>query len=155
MKHSTVIALLFSGLLAATSISSFAGPERGHQGHGPSAGLHMKALKGLDLTDVQKEQIKTLMEQHRATMPKRDEVKPEMDQLKALVQADSFDEAAVRALLESKQKDKLDHEVARAKLQFEINKVLTVEQKAKLAERQQKWQEKAKAKAEARAEAKS
>jgi protein CpxP len=45
--------------------------------------------------------------------------------------------------------------VAREKLQFEINKVLTVEQKAKLAERQQKWQEKAKAKAEARAEAKS
>ena len=83
MKHSTVIALLFSGLLATTSISSFAGPERGHEGHGPAAGLHMKALKGLDLTDVQKEQIKTLMEQHRATMPKRDEVKPEMDQLKA------------------------------------------------------------------------
>lgn len=150
MKHSTVIALLFSGLLAATSISSFAAPERGHQGHGPSAGLHMKALKGLDLTDAQKEQIKTLMEQHRATMPKRGEAKPEMDQLKALVQADSFDEAAVRALLESKQKDKLEHEVARAKLQFEINKVLTVEQKAKLAERQQKWQEKAKARAEAK-----
>jgi protein CpxP len=83
-------------------------------------------------------------------MPKRDELKPEMEQLKALVQADTFDEAAVRALLESRQKDKLDHEVARAKLQFEINKVLTVEQKAKLAERQQKWQEKAKARAEAK-----
>lgn len=90
------------------------------------------------------------MEQHRASMPKRDELKPEMEQLKALVQADTFDEAAVRALLESRQKDKLDHEVARAKLQFEIHKVLTVEQKAKLAERQQKWQEKAKARAEAK-----
>ncbi|MBY0419969.1 MAG: periplasmic heavy metal sensor, partial [Pararheinheimera sp.] len=95
MKHSTVIALLFSGLLATTSISSFAGPERGHEGYGPVAGLHMKALKGLDLTDAQKEQIKTLMDQHRVTMPKRDEVQPEMDQLKALVQADTFDEAAV------------------------------------------------------------
>jgi protein CpxP len=147
MKHSTVIALIFSGLLATTSISSMAGPERVHEGHGPAAGFHMKALKGLDLTDAQKDQIKTLMEQHRATMPKPDEIKPEMDQLKALVQADTFDEAAVRALLESKQKDKLDHEVARAKLQFEINKVLTVEQKAKLAERQQKWQEKARAEA--------
>ncbi|MBP8227735.1 MAG: Spy/CpxP family protein refolding chaperone [Pararheinheimera sp.] len=150
MKHSTVIALVFSGLLATTSISSFAGSDRGHEGHGPAAGFHMKALKGLDLTEAQKDQIKTLMAQHRASMPKRDELKPEMEQLKALVQADTFDEAAVRALLESRQKDKLDHEVARAKLQFEINKVLTVEQKAKLAERQQKWQEKAKARAEAK-----
>jgi periplasmic protein CpxP/Spy len=150
MKHSIVIALLFSGLVAATSISSFAGSDHGHEGHGPAAGMHLKALKGLDLTDAQKEQIKALTAQHRASMPKRDEVKLEMEQLKALVQADTFDEAAVRALLESKQKDKLDHEVARAKLQFEINKVLTVEQKAKLAERQQKWHEKAKARAEAK-----
>ena len=150
MKHSTVIALVFSGLLAVTSGSSFAGPESGHEGHGPEAGFHLKAFKGLDLTDAQKEQIKTLMEQHRATMPKRDEIKSEKEQLKALIQAESFDEAAVRALLESKQKDRLDHEVARAKLQFDINKVLTVEQKAKLAERQQKWQEKAQARAEAK-----
>jgi protein CpxP len=118
MKHSIVIALLFSGLVAATSISSFAGSDHGHEGHGPAAGMHLKALKGLDLTDAQKEQIKALTAQHRASMPKRDEVKLEMEQLKALVQADTFDEAAVRALLESKQKDKLDHEVARAKLQW-------------------------------------
>lgn len=150
MKHSTVIALVFSSLLAATSISSYAGPDRGHEGHGPAAGFHMKAFKGLDLTDAQKEQIKTLMQQHRASMPKRDELKPEMEQLQALIQADSFDEAAVRSLLQAQQKDKLEHEVARAKLQFDINKVLTVEQKAKLAERQQKWQEKAKARAEAK-----
>ncbi|MCA1930244.1 Spy/CpxP family protein refolding chaperone [Rheinheimera sp.] len=150
MKYSTVIALVFSGLMATNSISSFAGPERGHEGHGPAMGFHLKALKGLDLSEAQKEQIKALMEQHRATMPKPDQVKPEMEQLKALVQAESFDEAAVRALLESKQKDKLDQDVARAKLQFEINKVLTTEQKAKLAERQQKWQEKAKARAEAK-----
>lgn len=150
MKHSTVIALVFSSLLAATSISSYAGPDRGHEGHGPAAGFHMKAFKGLDLTDAQKEQIKTLMQQHRASMPKRDELKPDMEQLQALIQADSFDEAAVRSLLQAQQKDKLEHEVARAKLQFDINKVLTVEQKAKLAERQQKWQEKAKARAEAK-----
>lgn len=153
MKHSTVIALLFSGLVAATSISSFAGPERGHEahdGHGAKHGWHLRALKGLDLTDAQKEQIKTLTEQHRASMPKHDEMKSDMTELKALVQAESFDEAAVRALFESKQKDRLDHEVARAKLQFEINKVLTVEQKAKLAERQQKWHENAKARAEAK-----
>jgi len=150
MKHSTVIALLFSGLLASTSISSFAGPERGHEGHGPAAGLHMKALKGLDLTDAQKEQIKTLMEQHRANMPKPEEVGTEMDQLKTLIQAETFDEAAVRTLLESKQKVRLEHEVARAKLQSDIYKVLTTEQKAKLAERQQKWQEKAKERAEAK-----
>ena len=150
MKHSTVIALLFSGLLASTSISSFAGPERGHEGHGPLAGLQMKALKGLDLTDAQKEQIKTLMEQHRAAMPKPEDAGTEMDQLKTLIQAETFDEAAVRALLESKQKDRLDHEVARAKLQSDIYKVLTTEQKAKLAERQQKWQEKAKERAESK-----
>lgn len=150
MKHSTVIALVFSSLLAATSISSYAGPDRGHEGHGPAAGFHMKAFKGLDLTDAQKEQIKTLMQQHRASMPKRDELKPDIEQLQALIQADSFDEAAVRSLLQAQQKDKLEHEVARAKLQFDINKVLTVEQKAKLAERQQKWQEKAKARAEAK-----
>ena len=142
MKNSTVFALILSGLVATTSISSFAGPERGHGDFGPMPMMQMKSFRGLDLTDAQKDQIKVLMEQHRATMPKSEGMKAEMNQLKTLVQADSFDEAAVRALLESKQKDRLDHEVARAKLQFDINKVLTPEQRTKLAERQSKWQEK-------------
>lgn len=153
MKHSKVIALLFSGLVAATSMSGFAGSDHGHEargGHVVKHGWHMKALKGLDLTDAQKEQIKALTEQHRASMPKPTELKAEMTELQTLVQADNFDDAAVRALLESKQKDRLEHEVARARLQHDIHKILTVEQRAKLAERQQKWQEKMKARFEAK-----
>jgi protein CpxP len=143
MKHSTAIALLFSTVMATTSISSFAAPEHGHRGHGPVAGWHMDQFKGLDLTDAQKEQMKNLKEQYRSALVKGDS-KAEMLQLKALVQADQFDEAAVRALFEAKQKDRLEQDVAMAKLQYELHQVLTAEQKAKLAERQQKWQEKAK-----------
>ncbi|WP_337842950.1 Spy/CpxP family protein refolding chaperone [Rheinheimera sp.] len=135
MKAKTLTALLFSTLVAATSLTATAGQDRGH--HGPLPGPVMQ-LKGLDLTEAQKAQVKTLMEQHRASLPAKAGMKAQHQQLKTLIQAENFDEAAVRAELESQQKQRLEAEISRARLQHDIYQLLTAEQKAKLAEREQK-----------------
>jgi len=135
MKAKTLTALLFSTLVAATSLTAIAGQDRGH--HGPMPGAMMQ-LKGLDLTDAQKEQVKTLMEQARASMPAKADMQAQHEQLKTLIQAENFDEAAVRTALQSQQSQRLEAEVSRSRLQHDIYQLLTAEQKAKLAEREQK-----------------
>ncbi|MFC4655436.1 Spy/CpxP family protein refolding chaperone [Rheinheimera marina] len=135
MKAKTLTALLFSTLVAATSLTAIAGQDRGH--HGPMPGAMMQ-LKGLDLTDTQKEQVKTLMEQARASMPAKADMQAQHEQLKTLIQAENFDEAAVRTVLQSQQSQRLEAEVSRSRLQHDIYQLLTAEQKAKLAEREQK-----------------
>lgn len=135
MKAKTLTALLFSTLVAATSLTAIASQDRGH--HGPMPGAMMQ-LKGLDLTDAQKEQVKTLMEQARASMPAKADMQAQHEQLKTLIQAENFDEAAVRTALQSQQSQRLEAEVSRSRLQHDIYQLLTAEQKAKLAEREQK-----------------
>lgn len=135
MKAKTLTALLFSTLVAATSLTAIAGQDRGH--HGPMPGAMMQ-LKGLALTDAQKEQVKTLMEQARASMPAKADMQAQHEQLKTLIQAENFDEAAVRTVLQSQQSQRLEAEVSRSRLQHDIYQLLTAEQKAKLAEREQK-----------------
>lgn len=135
MKAKTLTALLFSTLVAATSLTAIAGQDRGQ--HGPMPGAMMQ-LKGLDLTDAQKEQVKTLMKQARASMPAKADMQAQHEQLKTLIQAENFDEAAVRTALQSQQSQRLEAEVSRSRLQHDIYQLLTAEQKAKLAEREQK-----------------
>jgi len=135
MKFKTLSALLFSTLVAATSLSALAGPEGDHHGRGFGP---MMQLKGLDLTDSQKEQIKTLVQQQRPEKPAKEQMLALHQQLKTLVQAEQYDEAAVRALLESQQKQRLEAELVRTKLRHDIYQLLTSEQKTKLAEREAK-----------------
>lgn len=108
-------------------------------GHGPQGGDGAtRMLKGLDLTDAQREQIRALVAASKAEKPDLAAMQQHHDALQALVKADQFDAAAARLLLEKQQNTMLKQQLERLKLQHEIRALLTDEQKAKLDERMAK-----------------
>lgn len=145
MKVKSIFVMLFSaGLLLAQPV--VAGPDDGHRG-GPHGSQLLKGLKGLDLTDAQREQIKTLMEKARTTLPSQEAMQSSHQAMQALIKAPQFDAVAARQLLESQQDKQLEAQLVRLKLQHDIRAVLTDEQKAKLDERQAKMLERRQQKA--------
>lgn len=139
MKVKSMMVMLFSaGLLLAQPV--LAGGDEGQRG-GPHGGQLLKGLKGLDLTDAQRAQIKTLMENARATLPSPEAMQSSHQAMQALIKAPQFDAVAARQLLEAQQDKQLEAQLARLKLQHDIRAVLTDEQKAKLDERQAKMLE--------------
>lgn len=111
-------------------------------GHGPHGGDHAtRMLKGLDLTDTQREQIRALMAASKAEKPDLAAMQQHHDAMQALVKADQFDEAAARLLLEKQQNKMLEQQLERLKLQHQIRALLTDEQKTKLDERMAKMRE--------------
>lgn len=95
---------------------------------------HAFMLKGrlaekLALSDEQRSQIQVLIENHQAVYPQdREARKAHHEAVQALVDAEAFDEAAMRALLEQG----VDKKVAEFKLRHDIAQVLTDEQQARL-----------------------
>lgn len=142
MKLSKLI-IAFSLITAsATSVAVLAhehDAER-HQGKSRSPVMHM--LKGLELSASQQQQIKTLVQQHRGDMEPRKERKDEMAKMQALMQAEQFDEAAVRALLQQHQQQRLENKLSILKLQHDIRQLLTTEQREELDKKRQRRQEK-------------
>ncbi len=111
-------------------------------GHGPHGGEPaVRMLKGLDLTDAQREQIRTLVAASKAEKPDMAAMKQQHEAVQALVKADQFDEAAARILLEKQQASMLEHQLERLKLQHQIRALLTDEQKTKLDERMAKMRD--------------
>jgi protein CpxP len=142
---SLVLSTVFAVSLAAPAMA--AGHDGGHDRASRHGGPHqmfgMKMFKGLELTEAQKTKLESMLAEHRAglktkAMPAA--LQAEQQQLQTLLQADQFDEAAARLLLEKQQSNRLEHELERLKLQHQLLSVLTVEQKARLAERQAKMQ---------------
>lgn len=132
---SMLVVLLSAGLCLAQPV--LAGPGGGHRGE-PEAAYLLKGLKGLDLTDTQRAQIKTLMETARANLPSRESMQSTHQAMQALIKAPQFDAVAARQLLEGMQDKQLEAQLNRLKLQHDIRAVLTDEQKAKLDEREVK-----------------
>ena len=89
----------------------------------------------LDLSDAQKEQIKALHEKARADAATyAEQLKPIRESLRAAVEAKTFDEAAVRALLAKEAQIMTDLNVIRTRAENAAYNLLTAEQKTKLAE---------------------
>jgi protein CpxP len=83
----------------------------------------------LDLTETQHKQIQKIIEQERAEMDgNREKMRESREQMRALLENDTFDEAAVRSLAESEAKLKVDAFVTRAKVKNQIFQLLTSEQ---------------------------
>lgn len=111
-------------------------------GHGPHGGEPaMRMLKGLDLTDAQREQIRTYIDASKAGKPDPAAMQQQHEALQALVKVEQFDEAAARILLEKQQASMLENHLARLKLQHQIRSVLTDAQKTKLDERMAKMRD--------------
>ena len=147
-KKFSVAAAIAGALLLTTSAVVFSqnppprpdgppGPPRGpfgHGPHGPQGPGGFGPLAGLNLTDVQKEQIKQIHEGFA------EQTKVLRDQMRTLHQSQrdpmsNFDEAAVRSAAEARAKVQVEMEVAHAKMMSQVVNVLTAEQRAQMAER--------------------
>jgi protein CpxP len=104
-------------------------------GPGGPFGMGGFALRGLDLTDAQRDQVKAIMESHR------DEQKAIGDRMQAArkalheaIAADTFDEAAIRAKAAEIGAIEADAAVLQAKIKSEVFAILTPEQVKKANE---------------------
>ena len=126
------------GVLSVTLIAgnAWAQPGQGHhgfdRGHGPGAS-HM--FEGLDLTEVQKEQIHELFssqrEQGRAA---HEALRTARTTLRDAIHAGTLDEGAIRAASADVAALEADQAVARAEVFQAVRQILTPEQQAKLDE---------------------
>lgn len=109
------------------------GPGLGGPGFGGAGGIG-PMLSRLNLTTAQREQVMTLLDaQRQAESPYQDELGQLGDQMRSLVQADAFDEGAVRALALKQAAAAAELHVIRARTQSRIYQALTADQKKILA----------------------
>ena len=117
--------------------------EKGRGGRrGPEGGFGGRFFEKLNLTDTQKEQMKQIASRyHQNARANRQEGRGERGGDFAAFNGGTFNEAAVRAAAQARANERVEMEVVRAHMMFEMYNVLTPEQKAQLAsERQQREQ---------------
>jgi Spy/CpxP family protein refolding chaperone len=112
------------------------GPERFGGPGGPMGMLPMLG-RDIDLTDAQKDQIKTIAESHKDEWKAlADRARTARGSLADAVTADTINEALIRQKSADVALVDADMAVARAKAHAEVWQILTADQKAKLKERQ-------------------
>ncbi len=137
-------AALFSMLLL-TAAAAVARPPGGGErfgppgaGFGPGPGpglLHGPVADRLDLTDEQRDQIGAILEAQRdATRPWHEDVKSLGAALEEAIEAEPFDEEAVRAVARQLADVRVELAVARARTAQEVRAVLTPAQRETLGE---------------------
>ncbi|GAD80903.1 Spy/CpxP family protein refolding chaperone [Vibrio ezurae] len=99
-----------------------------------------QAFRGLDLTDAQKTELKTIREEVRASKKangenKRQQMKAMKDQEQQLVLAANFDEAKAKELASSMVAERTAMKVEQMRTTHRMMNVLTAEQKQKLVEK--------------------
>jgi protein CpxP len=111
------------------------GPHGGRDGLGPLA-------RDLNLTDAQKAQVKQITEGFEtSTKPLREQLfKSGGGPFDGLTDG-AFDEAAVRSAAQARAAVQVELEVAHARMMSQIYALLTTEQKAKLAEVRQQFEQ--------------
>ncbi|MGF1789137.1 CpxP family protein [Photobacterium profundum] len=148
-KKALVIAIaLPMALGSASALASGGGKHHGGKG-ACSMQDGRKVFSQLDLTEAQKEQMKSMREVNRDEMKskrleKHTEMKVNHDKMQALVLASDFDENAVRDLAQQMSAAQVEGRVAMLEKRHEMLNILTPEQKTKYqtlqAERAEKCQ---------------
>ena len=152
MTRRVLIAAGLAVVLAAGSAVAIAQPPQGgpgvqepgrgprgggFRGHGPDWGL-----RGIDLTDAQRDQVKAIMESHKSEFEQAGTKL--RDAHRALAQAtgaETIDEAAIRARSTEVATAMADEAILRAKVRSEVFGILTAEQQQKLKEQRTTMQE--------------
>lgn len=134
-----------------------AGQKDGKRGFGKRGGHHRGGhgmmLRGLDLTDEQKAQVKTIMQSSReASKPLREQMKANRQKLQALSDSGNFDQAQVQALADEQGRLTAQMIVEKEKVKSQISAILTTEQKAKAAEMKAQFKQKREERKQKRAE---
>ena len=148
MKKITV-AILSIILVAMGAMFIFAqngGNAEGKQGFGKRGGHkrggHGLFLRGLDLTDEQKAQVKTVTEASREkTKSLHEQLKASREQLDQATANGAFDEAQVTALAQAQAALHAQMIVEKERVKSQIFALLTDEQKAKASEMREKMKE--------------
>ena len=129
-----LVALMFGGavaLFAQNGPGRGAGPfgPAGPGGRGFAAGF---ALGQLDLSDAQKEQVRTIMQRHREqSKPTLDRLQQAMQAQRAAINTMPVNESLVRSASATLAAAQADMAVDEARLHADIFSVLTVEQQEK------------------------
>jgi protein CpxP len=121
----------------------FGGPPRGGPGRGGPRGGGLGPLaRDLNLTDAQKAQVKQITDSFEAsTKPLHEQLfKAGGGPFDGLTDG-AFDEASVRAAAQARAAVQVELEVAHARMMSQIYALLTAEQKAKLAELRQQFEQ--------------
>jgi protein CpxP len=101
----------------------------------PMRGFNPRMFEELNLTDEQKTQIKTLHENARTASEQYfEKLKGGHEQIKAIVQAQTFNEEQARQILNAKAQAETELEIIHLRTESGIYNLLTAEQKTKLAE---------------------
>ncbi len=143
LKHTLTAALLAISLPAATlAFADHDGNkgdrcEKGQKHHGMGSGMHGKApyLHGLDLTSAQDDQLFALHHALEPTMREHHKQQQQLrEELRALSQADKFDEAKAQQLADKAAKLEKDKTLTIARHEAKVFAVLTPEQRKKARE---------------------
>lgn len=114
------------GQLIAVPEGGFPGK---HRGKGPGKRFARMARK-LDLTEAQQEQVRTLLESERERVASlRKQLAETREKIRQATLAETFDEAAVRALAVSQSEARVELAVSRARVKSQIHALLTPEQR--------------------------
>jgi protein CpxP len=142
----TVLAL---GMVAVMALGALALAQPGPGGwRGPGRHIHMGgagflALRQLDLSDEQREQVRAIREQHRAELQALSEkLQPARETLTAAAMSVPVDDAQIQARAADLAPAQTEAAVLRARIQAEVFHILTPEQQEKAkalhAERQER-----------------
>lgn len=114
--------------------------DRGHHAKGKHFSHQPRFLRGIDLTDKQKDQIFALT---HAEMPKKRDMMKERKQLKqALMQlSDNYTEAKAVKIADQLAALERESVLARARHQHKIMSLLTAEQKKQVSENKEKFKQ--------------
>jgi protein CpxP len=134
-RQKIVAALIGAAISLTLAFPALAhGGGRHHGGHWGKAHMERMAEK-LGLTAEQRSAAERLHEQAREqSRPYVEQLGEQRSSMRALMEAETFDEAAVRDLMSKKQAAKTELGVIHARTRFEFGKLLTPEQREKLAE---------------------
>ena len=113
----------------------FGGPPLAGPGMPGMRGGPMMGLRGLDLTEAQQGQVKSIMDSHQAefrTVNKK--IGDARQAMRALLDADQIDESAIRAKSAEAAAAEADAAILQAKIRQEVFGILTAEQLQKAKE---------------------
>jgi periplasmic protein CpxP/Spy len=127
-SSAVVAALIIGGAIAHAQ-----GPQAGFRGRGPGFGGPGLMLRGLDLTEAQREQVQQLSQQNREQLRGlMDRMRAAQEARRQAVETVPFNESEVRAAMETLAAIEADLAVAQARLQNDIHALLTPEQQQRL-----------------------
>lgn len=146
-KHVLIAAGLAAALISGSALAlaqppqgKGPGPRVGRGGPGPGMGGPMMefGLRGLDLSDSQKEQVKSIVDSHKDEFRQvGDKMRQAHEAFAEATVADPIDESAIRAKTAAVASAMADEAILRAKVRTEIHGILTAEQLEQLKTRQQ------------------